>query len=215
MAIVKVTLLAAALLAVAGCKSSATDKTGSADAATGAGGQTGIDSAADQLSADKPSSVEAGAGGSGGRDAAEDAEAGSGLGGCLGVCLETFLAQCSQIGQSCTTATTSGGQTNNCYANGVKQAKVAQASGTTIVIVQTSGGQTCYESDLTGTAETIKTLGGEIVAQITNTSSTQLTVDCYGADGSVVATNVDLTTPACAATTAAMAETCTAGTCTF
>jgi hypothetical protein len=215
MAIVNVTLVAVALFAVAGCKSSATEKTGSPDAATGAGGQTGIDSAADQASDHNTSSVEAGAGGSGARDGAQDAEAGSGAGGCLGVCLETFLAQCSEIGQSCTTATTSGGQTNTCYANGVKQAKVAQASGTTIVIVQTSAGQTCYESDLTGTAETITTLGGKTVAQITHTSSTQLTVDCYAADGSVVTTNVDLTTPACAATHAAMIQTCTAGTCTF
>jgi len=193
-------LLVVVLLTAGGCKSAATI-TG-----TGGAGGSGVDGAVDQASA----------GGAGGGDAREDARGsggGSGQGGCLGACLETFFAQCSKVGQSCVSAT-SGAQINNCYANGVKQAQV-QMDGGAIVVVQTSDGHTCYESDLTGTTEAIKDLVGKSVAQITHSSLTQLTIDCYGADGSVSTTHVDLTTSACADFHASMTQTCTAGTCTF
>lgn len=191
-------LLAIVLLAAGGCKSSG------APAASGTGGAGGgVDSGVDQVFA---------GGGAGGSDAHGNG-GGSGLGGCLGACLETFFAQCSKVGQSCVSAT-SGAQINNCYANGVKQAQV-QMDGGAIVVVQTSDGHTCYESDLTGTTEAIKDLVGKSVAQITHSSLTQLTIDCYGADGSVSTTHVDLTTSACAGFHASMTQTCTAGTCTF
>ena len=199
----RIGMVTGVLLSVAGCKSSASAP---ADGATGAGGQTGVDGAAD-----RPATGGAGAGGSAARDGAQDVQA---EGGCLGVCLETLFAQCSKVGQTCTTATLSSGEVVDCYANGVKQAKVAGASSTTTV-VQTSGAQTCYESDLTGTVETIKNLDEKTIAQITHTSTTQLSIDCYGADGSVTTTNVDLTSAACAPYYASTTQACTAGTCTF
>jgi hypothetical protein len=198
-------IVAVVLLTAVGCHSSGGG--GTPDGTGGASGQTGTDGAAGDR---------AGAGGGNLRDGAADgkAEAGSGLGGCLGVCLETFYAQCSKLAQSCTTATAANGQVNNCYANGVKQAQV-QSNGTTTTVVQTADGHTCYESDLTGTTEIIKDLDGKMIAQIVHTSATQLTVDCYGADGSVAANQVNLAGIACAAYSASAAETCTAGTCNF
>jgi hypothetical protein len=148
------------------------------------------------------------------RDAAADSKGSSGPGGCLGVCLETFYALCPKIDQSCVTATMSNGEVVNCYANGVKQAQVI-SGGTTTEVVLTTGGQTCYESDLTGSVETIKALDSKLIAQITHTSATQLTVECYGADGSAATQTVDLTSAACAAYYASSKQTCTAGSCTF
>jgi hypothetical protein len=204
-------ILLAVLLGGAGCKSSggAATGTGGVGDTGGAGGQAATDGAVDRTATGN-----GGAGGGGPRDASADSKGGSDLGGCLGVCLETFYALCPKIDQSCVTATTTGGQTNNCYANGVKQAQVT-SSGTTTEIVQTAGGQTCYESDLTGSVETIKALDEKLIAQITHTSATQLTVECYGADGSATTQAVDLTSVACAAYYASSTQTCTAGTCTF
>jgi hypothetical protein len=196
----RIGMVAIVVVTCADCKSS-----GNSEPA-GAGGRTGTDGATDAGSA--------GAGGSAGRAGTQDAEAGSGLGGCLGACLETFYAQCSKLGQSCTTATSSSGQVNNCYANGVKQAQIQSGSATTTV-VQTSNGHTCYESDLAATLETIKDLDGKMIAQITHTGTTQLTIECYGVDGSVTTTHADLTTAACAGYAASATQTCSAGACTF
>ena len=199
-------LLLAVVLSSAGCgKSSGGAPTGTG----GTGGPTETDGAADRATTGN-----GGTGGGGPRDAAADGKGGSGLGGCLGVCLETFYALCPKIGQTCLTATMSSGEVVNCYANGVKQAQVT-SSGTTTEIVQTAGGQTCYESDLTASVETIKALDGKMIAQITHTSATQLTVECYGADGSATSQAVDLTSAACAPYYASSTQTCTAGTCTF
>jgi hypothetical protein len=197
-------MLLAVLLSGAGCKSS-----GGTPPDTGTGGQTAPTDGA----VDRTTTGNGGAGGGGPHDASGDTK-GSGLGGCLGVCLETFYALCPKIGETCVTSTTTAGQINNCYANGVKQAQVT-SSGTTTEIVQTGGGQTCYESDLTASIETIKALDGKMIAQITHTSATQLTVECYGDDGSATTQAVDLTSPACAAYYASSTQTCTAGTCTF
>ena len=204
-------ILLAVLLGGAGCHSSggAATGTGGAGDSAGAGGQAATDGAADRTTTGN-----GGAGGAGPRDASADGKGGAGLGGCLGVCLETFYALCPKIGETCVTTTTSGGQINNCYANGVKQAQV-MSSGTTTEVVQTTDGQTCYESDLTAMVETIKALDGKMIAQITHTSPTQLTVACYGADGGATTQAVDLTSPACAAYYASSLQTCTAGTCTF
>jgi hypothetical protein len=197
----RIGIVAIVVLTCASCKSSVAGGTGEP---AGLGGQPGTDGATDRGSA--------GAGGDA-RSGAQDAGPGSGLGGCLGVCLETFYAQCSKVGQSCTTATT-GGQVNNCYANGVKQAEI-QSGGATTTVVQTSDGHTCYESDLAAMIETIKDLNGKMIAQITHTSTTQLTIECYGADGSVATTHADLTAGACAGYAASATQTCSAGTCTF
>jgi hypothetical protein len=201
----RIGIVAVILLSAAGCHSSGS--TGP-DQPAGAGGRTGLDGSAD-LAGDR-----AGTDGSDARTGAQDTDGGSGLGACLGVCLETFFAQCQKVGQGCMTATTSSGQVNNCYDNGVKQAEIQSSSGTTLV-VQTPAGHTCYESDLAATIETIKDLDDKMIAQITHVSPTQLTVDCYGADGSVATTHADLSTPACAGYYASTTQTCTAGSCTF
>jgi hypothetical protein len=201
-------ILLVVLLGGAGCSKSSGGE-GAAGGTNGAGGQPATDGAVDRTTTGS-----GGAGGGGPRDASADGKGGAGLGGCLGVCLETFYALCPKIDQSCVTATMSNGEVVNCYANGVKQAQVT-SSGTTTEIVQTAGGQTCYESDLTATVETIKALDGKMIAQITHTSATQLTVACYGADGGATTQAVDLTTPACAAYYASSTQTCSAGTCTF
>jgi hypothetical protein len=196
----RIEMVAIVVLTCTGCKSS-----GNTNPA-GAGGRTGMGGATDGGGA--------GAGGSDARAGTQDTEAGSGVGGCLGACLETFYAQCSKLGQSCTTATSSSGQVNNCYGNGVKQAQILSGSATTTV-VQTTDGHTCYESDLAATLETIKDLDGKTIAQITHTSTTQLTIECYGLDGSVATTHADLTTAACAGYAASATQTCSAGACAF
>jgi hypothetical protein len=201
-------ILLAVLLSGAGCKSS-----GGAATGTGGAGDVGGQAATDGA-VDRTTTGNGGAGGGGPRDAAGDGKGGSGLGGCLGVCLETFYALCPKIDETCVTSTTTGGQINNCYANGVKQAQV-MSGGTTTEVVLTTGGQTCYESDLTGSVETIKALDSKLIAQITHTSATQLTVECYGNDGSAATQAVDLTSAACAAYYASSTQTCTAGTCTL
>ena len=202
-------ILLVVLLGGAGCsKSSGGDGATGGTSVSGGGGQTVTDGAADRATT--------GSGGAGGgtHDAAADSKGGSGLGGCLGVCLETFYALCPKIGESCLTSTMSNGEVVNCYANGVKQAQ-QQSGGTTTEVVLTTSGQTCYESDLTASVETIKALDGKMIAQITHTSATQLTVECYGADGSATTQAVDLTSPACAAYYASSTQTCSAGTSTF
>jgi hypothetical protein len=198
-------ILLAVLLGGVGCKSS-----GGAPPDTGTGGQTAPTDGA----IDRTVTGNGGAGGGAPRDASADTKGGSGLGGCLGVCLETFYTLCPKIGQSCITATMSNGEVVNCYANGIKQAQQL-SGGTTTEVVLTTGGQTCYESDLTASVETIKALDDKVIAQITHTSATQLTVECYGDDGSATTQTVDLTKAACAAYYASSMQTCTAGTCTF
>jgi hypothetical protein len=204
-------ILLAVLLGGAGCHSSggAATGTGGAGDTSGTGGQAATDGAVDRTA-----TANGGAGGGGPRDASADSKGGSGLGRCLGVCLETFYALCPKIDQSCVTATMSNGEVVNCYANGVKQAQ-QQSGGTTTEVVLTTNGQTCYESDLTASVETIKALDGKMIAQITHTSATQLTIECYDADGSAATQAVDLTSAACAAYYASSTQTCTAGTCTL
>jgi len=200
-------ILLTVLLSGVGCHSSGG---GATDGASASGGQTATADGA----IDRSTTGSGGTGGGDPHDAAADTKGDAGLGGCLGVCLETFYSQCPKIGQTCVTATISGGEVINCYANGVKQAQEVSGETTTEVVLTTSG-QTCYESDLTASVETIEALDGQLIAQITHTSATQLTVECYGNDGSAATQAVDLTSAACAAYYASSTQICTAGTCTF
>lgn len=132
-------------------------------------------------------------------------------GTCLGTCLESFYAQCTKIGQTCTSSV-DGGQTNTCYANGVKQQLIVTSPVATAT-VRKANGDPCYTVMSQSTREQdVLDPAGAMIARIEIISTTQLRVICNG-DGSV--TEVNLNLPVCAERKAALAQTCAAGACTW
>ena len=130
-------------------------------------------------------------------------------GTCLGTCLESFYAQCSKIGQTCISSMV-GGQTNTCYANGVKQQLIVTNSVATAT-VRKANGDVCYRVTSPSTREQdVADPAGTMVAHIEIISATQLRVTCYG-DGTV--TDVNLNLPVCAERQAALTQMCAAGAC--
>jgi hypothetical protein len=136
---------------------------------------------------------------------------GGGGGGdpCLGACLEGFLSQCSDLGQTCTEALSTG-QKTTCYANGVRKMQT-QGTSPAMGTVKKADGSVCMHWVLpTNREEDITDGAGAFVARIRFLSPvTRLEVTCH--DGSV--TQTDLTTPVCAAHQAATMQMCALGAC--
>ena len=167
-----------------------------ADAAGGAGGQGIVDAAIDQTS------VDMGADGAKNDDAATGIDSGpQGLGACLGVCLETFFAECPRVNMTCVTESITTDPTHwtdtTCYANGVKR---RQSLNDTIemITVRKTDGSVCYNAvlDSAKAMEDFTDGAGNVVAHIDFGSPTTIeTITCR--DGSV--THTDLASPPCAA----------------
>ncbi len=137
------------------------------------------------------------------------------LGACLGTCLESFLAPCERLDQSCISQTV-GSTISSCYANGVKVSSTVTGN-VTVSTYYRPDGQVCYVATRTGlTAEDIKSPSGVLLGHIMfDETQTHLTVSCYpnGASSDPEVTMADLTQPNCAAYYAAGTQQCTTGAC--
>jgi hypothetical protein len=200
-------LLSTALLGACGSDSAKPDANGS-DAA---GGQGSIDAAIDQADIDVHADGATGGDAPSGMDSGPQA-----LGACLGVCLETFFAECPRINMACVTESVTTDPTHwmdtTCYANGVKR---RQSLNDTIemITVRKVDGSVCYNAmlDSAKATEDFTDGAGNLVAHIDfGSPSTIETITCR--DGSV--THTDLASPPCAAYLAGTAV-CTAGTCSW
>lgn len=179
------------------------------DASGGVGGQGSIDAPIDQAGLD------AHADGVTNGDAPTGTDSGpQALGACLGVCLETFFAECPRVDMSCVTESITTDPTHwmetTCYANGVKRRQSFNDMIQTIA-VRKADGSVCYNAvlDSSNAIEDFRDGSGALVAHIDfGTPTTIETITCR--DGSV--THTDLASPPCAAYLAGTAV-CTAGTC--
>jgi len=156
-----------------------------------------------------------GGGGSTGNSGAQTPDGGgSDLGGCLGVCLETFFEPCSRLGQTCVSST-SGNQTTMCYANGVKVLSTV-AGDTKTNIVKKANGDICFQETGTTSIQYVYDPDGGLVAGIVVNNLTVLTITCLSpgsAPGTVgTTTDTSLLDPQCAAYAAENAP-CATGTC--
>ena len=188
-------------LTLGGCRSDGSAGPG-VDAAGGSGGGLRMDGSAgqagDAMSVD--TSPDAGVDqGGGGIEAGTD----SGpqvLGACLGVCLETLIAQCPRNDMTCVSSTATMDithyTTTSCFANGVKRQQV-QSDSMTMTTVRKANGDVCYRvtsDSAASTADYVDAAGSPVGRIQYGNPSTLVTVTC--SNGSV--TRGNLASPGCA-----------------
>jgi hypothetical protein len=129
---------------------------------------------------------------------------------CLGPCLEALEAECPRTAPACVIAKTPDSITT-CYSNGVKQ-RLVQSGSTTIVTVNKTNGTPCFVITIPSTmSEDVADPAGTAIAHVDfRPSSIRFAVTCLQ---SGVTTQVDLTSPQCAAEDAETQLTCTNGPC--
>lgn len=190
---------------------------GGAGAAGGAGGQQSSDSSVDGTGGggSPEAGSDTGADGGPGTDSGTDTRP-PGFGDCLGVCVESLLAECPRSNMTCVSSTTSTDithyTTTTCYANGVIRQLVMAGSISTTTVKKANGG-ICYTASADAAAATedfFDATGRPVAHLVFGTPPTSVTVTC--SDSTV--THGDLSQPGCSDFTSA-ASSCTQGTCTW
>jgi len=194
---------------------------GATGGATATGGSGGNQAAGGHLgSSGGGSAAVGGSSGSGGQGGVRDQGGGAaggmtGGGGtgqsCLGACLDAFLANCPEIGQTCVSATV-GQTTTSCYANGVKD-QTAPGDAGVMGVVKDATGKVCRTRTVSGAGEDLNAPDGTLVAHVAYGSGQDFTVTCHAADGTVQVTTGSFDAPACAAVVQQAHQVCASGDC--
>jgi len=209
-------LSVALLAALAGCSG------GSATTADGAAGQPSVTSTGGATAGQGGGGQAAGgshapggapgqgAGGQGGV-ASGAAGAGGAAQSCLGPCLDAFLSNCSEVGQTCVSATV-GQQTTACYANGVKDQTSPLDAGE-MGVVKDASGKVCRTRTVSASGEDLNGPDGALVAHVAYGAGQAFTVTCHAPDGTVQVTTGSFDAPACAAVVQQAQQACVMGDC--
>lgn len=161
-----------------------------------------------------------GSSGPGGQAGARDQGGGAGAGttgvggqgqSCLGACLDAFLANCPEIGETCVSATV-GQTTTSCYANGVKD-QTAPADAGVMGVVKDLTGKVCRTRLVSGSGEDLNGPDGTLIAHVAYGSGQDFTVTCHAADGTVQVTTGSFDSPSCAAVLQQAQQVCANGDC--